>query len=138
MSPPIVQPPQHILHCNRADSVLAAIEAAWRLHRAKDGGGSDDLYLYLATMLHDVGVVVDAVDGLNLLEHCRKHDLPIIDIMQTLDSRERDAGYDGGPLSLGDYTVSGQQVFVFYNSTRFSAFAEVHAIAAARVYAPSL
>ncbi len=127
-----IESPGRILHCNAADSVLAAIESAWRLHHAKLGRG-DDFYLHVAGRLLEVGMLIDTVDGLEILEHCRKHDLPIADVLHTLDARAREAGYRGGPLNLGDCAIAGQLVYVFYDSTRLANFADVRALATMRL-----
>ncbi len=73
-----------------------------------------------------------------MLEHCRKADLPIVDILYAVETRIRNAGYRGGPLSLADYAIGGKQVYVFYDSTRFASFIDVRARVADRIMPTSL
>jgi hypothetical protein len=119
------------LHCDDADSVLSAIEETWRKHSARTGE-IETLNAHLAELLNANGIIIDACDGLEVLEHCRRHNLPIIDVLHALEERARAAGYDGGPLNLADYQISGHQVYVFYDSKRFENFAEVKTRAAER------
>jgi hypothetical protein len=123
--------PGAVLHCDKADSVLAAVEKSWSEHRASSGAQMG-FYTYLAQLLSDKGIIIDACDGLDLLEHCRRHQLQIVDILHTLDAHVRRAGYDGGPLSVADYQIGAQPVYVFYDSKRFRNFADVKIQAADR------
>lgn len=127
-----IKAPGRILHCNAAESVLAAIEDAWRLYHAKSGE-TRDFYIHVAATLRETGLLIDTVDGLEILEHCRKRDLPIVDVLHTLNSRAREAGYNGGVLSLGDCVIGHQLVYVFFDSARFAEFDEVRACAANRL-----
>jgi hypothetical protein len=111
------------LHCDKADSVLQAIEEAWRRHAVDNQ--NQDVYAHLAAVLRQRGFVLDAADGLEILEHCRKHDLPITDILYALDERVRMYGYDGGPLNLVDFVHIEQPISAFYDAARFKTFAEV-------------
>jgi hypothetical protein len=120
------------LHCNETASVLNAIECAWWTHHGRFGEQSN-LYVHLAAMLAENGFVIDMTDGLQMLEHCRKADLPIIDILHTLETRVRNAGYRGGSLTLADYVIGAQSVYVFYDSGRFPRFADVRKRAAAHM-----
>ena len=119
------------LHCDESHSVLAAIEDNWKKHSARTGEAAD-FYTYLARMISLTGLIIDACDGLDVLEHCRRHDLPIVDVLHTLDARVPQAGYDGGVLNVADYQIAGQPVYVFYDSKRFENFAEVRTLAAER------
>jgi hypothetical protein len=120
------------LHCNDADSVLDAIESAWWTHHGRLGEQAN-LYVHLAVKLSENGFVVDMADGLQLLEHCRKADLPIVDVLHSLEARVRKSGYGGGSLTLADFTVGAQSIYVFYDSGRFPSFAEVRTRATAHM-----
>ena len=111
-----------IIHCDDTASVLHAIEAAWTRHHG--AGITLGLYQHLAQVLNAHGLVIDAMDGLEILEHCRERNLPIIDILYALEDRVRAAGYRGGRLSLADFK-DGVMVYVFFDSQRFKQFAEV-------------
>ncbi len=113
------------LHCDKADSVLAAIEAAWTTHHEAGGGIVLGVYAHLAQVLNQEGFVVDTVDGLAILEHCRRRNLPIVDILYALEERVRAAGYRGERLALADFSSGGQSVYVFYDASRFKSFEEL-------------
>lgn len=109
----------NVLHCDRAESVLEAIETSWNGHQARNQGFSLGLYTTLALLLNDEGVVVDTIDGLNLLEHCRRRNLPVVDVLHLLESRIRSAGYRGDRLTLADFAIGGKTVYAFYDASRF-------------------
>ena len=132
MTSPSTQRSEPVLHCNQSASVLGAIEASWRGRRA-NAHETPDLYVHLVETLKDSGFVVDRTDGLEILEHCRKAGLPIVDILHHLEARVRKAGYNGGPLSLADYTSGSQAIYVFYDSGRFPVFAEIRTRATVRM-----
>ena len=46
--------------------------------------------------------MTDGGDGLELLEHCRRHNLQVVDVLHLFEDRVRAAGYKGGPLNLAD------------------------------------
>jgi hypothetical protein len=123
--------PASVLVCNKVESVLTAIEEKWRQHHAANSGRAANIYSQLARVLAETGVVVDTRDGLEVLEHCRHHRLPIVDLVCALEQRIRAAGYAGGPLSVADYEIGSQPVYVFYDSNRFATFAAVKATVAA-------
>jgi len=110
------------LHCDQADSVLAAIEASWTEHNAKKPGFVLGLYATLAHVLNEEGVVVDTVDGLGILEHCRRRNLPIVNILFAIEKRVRNAGYRGERLGLADFYSGGGLVYAFYDASRFKTF----------------
>lgn len=118
-----------LMHCDQAESVFQAIEQQWKDHH-RDGVALS-LYPYLAQVLNTKGLLVDTLDGLQILEHCRRRNLPIIDILYSLEDRVRSAGYRGGSLSVADYAVEHQPVFVFYDSRRFASFEALKAHVAA-------
>ncbi len=119
------------LHCDESSSVLTAIEEQWRHHGTRTSAVAD-FYAHLAGILSANGLIIDACDGLEILEHCRKHDLPIVDVLHDLEKRVRTAGYTGGSLTVADFQIAGQPVYVFYDSKRFENFAEVRTLAAER------
>jgi hypothetical protein len=110
------------VHCDEADSVLAAIEARWTEHNAKKPGLVLGLYAALAHVLNDEGVIVDTVDGLGILEHCRRRNLPIVNILFAIEKRVRDAGYRGERLGLADFYAAGGLIYAFYDASRFKTF----------------
>jgi len=114
-----------ILHCDKFESVLAAIEAHWREHHPGTGEQGRDFYADLARLLNARGFVVDAADGLDVLEHCRRRGLPIVDVLYALEERVRRAGFHGERLGLADYKVNGLPVYVFYDVTRFKTFGDL-------------
>ena len=129
MSPSTCDARKPALQCDKAGSVLDAIEANWNERNAQVLG----LYVTLARLLNEEGVVVDTVDGLDVLEHCRRRNLPIVDILYTIEERVRAAGYRGERLVLADFRTNGQPVYVFYDVARFKTFVEVKEKAALRI-----
>lgn len=123
--------PAPALHCDKSHSVLAAIEESRRKHVVRTDE-SPDLYVHLARVLGITGLVIDACDGLEVLEHCRKYKLPIVDVLHDIEKRVRASGYRGGALNVADYEIAGQSVYVFYDSQRFENFAQVRTLAAER------
>lgn len=121
------------LHCDQAASVLGAIEAAWAKHHDASGGIVLSIYAHLAQVLNQEGFVVDTVDGLAILEHCRRRNLPIVDILYALEERVRAAGYGGERLGLADFRSGGDPVYVFYDASRFKTFEELKLKVAVRV-----
>ena len=69
--------------------------------------------------------LVDTVDGLEILVHCRRRNLPIVDILYALEDRVRAAGYRGERLGLADFKSGDQLVYVFYDASRFKTFADL-------------
>ncbi len=121
------------IRCDDTSSVIAAIENSWTRHHAGKPGIVLGLYAYLTQILMQDGCVVDAADGLEVLEHCRRRGLPIIDILYLIEERVREAGYTGGRLGLADFTAAGQLVYVFYDAARFKNFQELKDAVAHRV-----
>lgn len=114
-----------ILHCDRTESVLAAIEASWIDHHVEKPGIVLGLYATLALVLNEEGVVIDTVDGLSILEHCRRRGLPIVGILHAIEDRVRRAGYRGDPLALADFKAGSTLVYAFYDKARFETFIEL-------------
>jgi hypothetical protein len=123
------------LHCDTTASVLAAIEAAWAEHHGASGGIVLSVYAHLAQVLGEEGFIVDTVDGLEILEHCRRRNLPIVDILYALEERVRAAGYRGERLGLADFKSGEQMVYVFYDASRFKTFEELKLKVGVRVAA---
>jgi len=113
------------IHCDIAESVLGAIEAAWVERNGASGEISHGLYPHLAQVLNQEGFVVDTVDGLAILEHCRRRNLPIVDILYALEESTRAAGYRGARLGLADFRSGSQPVYVFYDASRVTSFEEL-------------
>ncbi len=111
-----------LLHCDKAESVLRAIEASWAEYHAKRAGVAQGLYAALAQVLNEEGVAIDTVDGLDMLEHCRRRNLPIVDILYLIEDRVRRAGYGGDRLGLADFQAEGKLVYAFYDTARFESF----------------
>lgn len=114
-----------VIHCDQTDSVLSAIEASWNEHNAKKPGLFLGLYAALAVTLNEKGVIIDTLDGLEILEHCRRRNLQIVDILHVLEERVRRAGYRGDSLTLADFNVDGKPVYAFYDGSRFKTFGEL-------------
>ena len=120
------------LRCADSHSVLSAIERHWRNHAARTSDAAD-VYAHLSALLTDRGFFVDRTDGLEIMEHCREANLPVAEILQTLGARIKRAGYCEGSLNLADCVLGEQPVYVFYDASRFPAFAEVRGLAADRL-----
>lgn len=133
MSPSTCDARKPALQCDDLGSVLDAIEANWNERNAQAPGLVLGLYVTLARLLNEEGVVVDTVDGLDVLEHCRRRNLPIVDILYTIEERVRAAGYRGERLGLADFRTNGQPVYVFYDVARFKNFVELKEKAALRL-----
>ncbi len=121
------------IRCDDAASVIAAIEESWTQHHAGKPGVVLGLYDFLNQLLAQEGCVVDTTDGLDILEHCRRRNLPIVDILHAVEERVRAAGYGGGRLGLADFTAAGRPVYVFYDAARFKNFDELKRSVARRV-----
>jgi hypothetical protein len=121
------------MRCDDTASVLEAIETKWTQHQAGKRGVVLGLYEFLNQLLTQEGCVVDTTDGLEILEHCRWRNLPIVDILHVLEDRVREAGYNGGRLGLADFTAGGRLVYVFYDAARFESFAALKQCVAHRV-----
>ena len=91
-----------MLDCASATSVFEAIERTWSEHQHARQAPTLSLYKHLATELMEIGFVTDGGDGLELLEHCRRHNLQVVDVLHLFEDRVRAAGYKGGPLNLAD------------------------------------
>ncbi len=122
-----------VIHCDQAPSVLNAIEAQWVAHHTGTYGIVLGIYAHFAQVLAEEGLIIDTVDGLEVLEHCRRRNLPIVDILYTLEDRIRDAGFGGERLGLADFTSGDRQVYVFYDPARFRTFAELKQRVARRI-----
>lgn len=133
MGPSTCDARQPALQCDQAGSVLDAIEKNWSERNAQAPGFVLGLYATLAQLLNEEGVVVDTLDGLDVLEHCRRRNLPIVDILYTIEERVRAAGYRGERLGLADFRTNGQPVYVFYDVARFKDFVELKQKAALRI-----
>lgn len=121
------------IRCDDTSSVIDAIETSWTRHHAGKSGIVLGLYEFLNQLLTQEGCVVDATDGLEVLEHCRRRNLPIVDILYVIEDRVREAGYTGGRLGLADFTAAGRLVYVFYDAVRFKSFEELKKCVAHRV-----
>lgn len=121
------------IHCDDVTSVISAIEESWTTHHAGKPGVVLGIYDYLNNILTQEGCAVDTVDGLEVLEHCRRRNLPIIDILHVIEDRVRKAGYKGGRLGLADFTAAGRLVYVFYDAARFKDFEALKLCVAQRV-----
>lgn len=121
------------LQCDHVGSVLDAIEKNWNERNAQAPGFILGLYVTLAQLLNEEGVIVDTLDGLEVLEHCRRRNLPIVDILYTIEERVRARGYRGERLGLADFRTNGQQVYVFYDVARFKNFVELKQKVALRI-----
>jgi hypothetical protein len=115
-----------MLDCHSADSVLNAIAKSWREHR-NVGTQDEDVFRHMAIALTESGYVTDAEDGFEVLAHCRKSGLPIVDILEVFEERVRRAGYVGGTLNVADFSHASGIFYVFFDSRRFDRFAEVRA-----------
>lgn len=133
MSPSACDARKPALQCDHVGSVLDAIEANWNERNAQAPGFVLGLYVTLAQLVNEEGVVVDTLDGLEVLEHCRRRNLPIVDILYTLEERLRAAGYRGERLGLADFRANGQPVYVFYDVARFKNFVELKEKVALRI-----
>lgn len=133
MGPSTSEARKPALHCDKTESVLAAIEADWNDINARVPGLVLGLYPTLASILADEGVVVDTLDGLDVLEHCRRRSLPIVDILYAIEDHVRRAGYRGDRLGLADFRTNGQPVYVFYDAARFKDFVELKKKVALRI-----
>ena len=122
-----------VVRCDQAPSVLDAIEARWVAHHAGTRGIVLGLYAYFAHLLAEEGFIVDTIDGLEILEHCRRRNLPIVDILYALEDRIRDAGFSGQRLGLADFKSGERQVYVFYDPSRFRTFEELKQKVARRI-----
>ncbi len=110
------------MDCSVLESVFRAIESEWSCSQE---GSQPDVYRHLVYVLNEKGFLVDIEDGLKVLEHCRRHGLPVVDVLNELDVRLRKVGYAGGRLSLADLTSESHALFVFFDPNRFSEFAQV-------------
>lgn len=122
-----------VIHCDQAASVLNAIEARWVAHHTGTYGIVLGIYTYFARVLAEEGFIVDTVDGLEILEHCRRRNLPIVDILYTLEDRIREAGFKGDRLGLADFKSGDRQVYVFYDPARFHTFEDLKLKVARRI-----
>jgi hypothetical protein len=121
------------IRCDDTTSVIEAIEESWKQHHAGRPGVVLGLYEFLNQLLSQEGCIVDATDGLEVLEHCRRRNLPIIDVLHVIEERVRKAGYEGGRLGLADFTAAGRLVYVFYDAARFKNFEELKRCVAHRI-----
>ncbi|MGE3475899.1 MAG: hypothetical protein AB7H70_08830 [Rhodospirillaceae bacterium] len=121
------------IRCDDTASVVEAVEAGWMQHQASKPGVVLGLYEFLSHLLTHEGCVVDATDGLEILEHCRRRNLPIVDILHVIEARVHEAGYTGGRLGLADFTAAGRLVYVFYDAARFKSFEDLKRSVAHRV-----
>jgi len=133
MSPSTCDARKPALQCDHAGSVLDAIEANWNERNAQSSGFVLGLYVTLAQLLDEEGAVVDTLDGLEVLEHCRRRNLPIVDILYAIEERVRARSYRGDRLGLADFRTNGQPVYVFYDVARFKNFVELKEKVALRI-----
>ncbi|MGE4063579.1 MAG: hypothetical protein AB7E79_09440 [Rhodospirillaceae bacterium] len=126
------------LECDKAESVLAAIEMAWKQHHRAGEGIVIGFYTHLAQRLNEEGFIVDTLDGLEILEHCRRRNLAIVDVLYALEDRIRADGYRAKRLGLADFNSGTTPVYVFYDPGRFKTFTELkHDVAQRLASAPA-
>lgn len=113
-----------MLDCRDADSVFIAIEKSWREQR-RVSTHDKDVFRHVAVALNESGYVTEAEDGFEVLAHCRRSGLPIVDLLEGLEERVRRAGYVGGVLNLADFSHGQTTAYVFFDSRRFDSFSEV-------------
>lgn len=110
------------MDCSVLESVFRTIESE---RAATIRAGEPNVYQHLRDVLNEKGFLVDVQDGLKVLEHCRRHGLPVVDVLNELDARLRKVGYAGGTLSLADVSSGSQELYVFFDPHRFQEFAQV-------------